>query len=177
MTMRNKLKLVGPLLFIISLPILADSLPTLSQCASVTDAQQRLQCYDQVAAETRTQSVQGSLPSSSTMDPAGQDMLPTLQQAWGNQISEVVTENGILQVHTTFLKVNQIAYEVMLATMCGQIAKNNKLYSNVKSIAILNRAENQGFLFVAPYECEQIAFKPVDQTRLIILGNTRNFNT
>lgn len=148
-----------------------------NQCASIMNPQQRLQCYDKMAGQARAGESANHQTQPQSTDPADQAMLKTLQQAWGKQIVRVHTGIGIMQVYTSFDTVNQVAYEVMVSTMCSAVVKQKKTYAKIKSIAILNQAQNQGYLFTPISECAEVAFKPVNQTRLVILGNTRKFKS
>lgn len=165
----------GILVFLPIVTMVSYAAITLKDCAAMTDSNKRLQCFDRLA---RTPPAAASQPATSSVDPAAQTIKSNLQEVWDKDIQSVtINSSNHLVIHANFKTINQITYEVMLSVVCGRLVKDQKTMQRLAAIAIMNQSQQQGYVFTAPLQCSSIAFRPLDQVRLVILANTQKFTS
>ncbi len=122
-----------------------------------------LQAFD-AAAQERTENI---LADFDTV------LVNNLGRTW--TIESVGTTDGITRIVTGLDELTEARYRVMVGLLCRDLSKNPQIVSILKEIVVLNKQENQGYVFEKIDSYQTVLKNYGQKQKTAIMKNSRIF--
>ena len=94
-------------------------------------------------------------------------LVNNLGRTW--TIESVGTTDGITRIVTGLDELPEARYRVMVALLCFNLSRNKDVVPNLKEIVVLNKQENQGYVFEKPGTYQTIMKTPPQKQKAAIM--------
>ena len=88
-------------------------------------------------------------------------------------IESTGTKDGITRIVTGMDELTEARYRVMVALLCFNLSRNKDVVPNLKEIVVLNKQENQGYVFEKPGTYQTIMKTPPQKQKAAIMEVSR----